>query len=113
MAGEGGDGAAGDKTDGVASAAAWATIMLALQAGKVKAECAEDAGLRVVMLGMGLHRAVLFVKSLQHRIQVVSAPRSQHLPSPVSMQASCTGHACSVTNIQASCPEHNFAIIQV
>lgn len=38
--------------------------MLALQGGKVEAE--KDAGLRVVMLGRGLHRAALWLRSLQH-----------------------------------------------
>ena len=45
--------------------------MLALQGGKVKAECAVDAGLRVVMLGSGLQTALLFVKSLQHYVHVM------------------------------------------
>ena len=40
-----------------------------MQGGKAESE--EDAGVRVVMLGTGLHRAALLVKSLQqHQLHV-------------------------------------------
>lgn len=35
-----------------------------------KAESKKDAGLRVLMLGRGLHRAALLVKSLQQQHQL-------------------------------------------
>lgn len=46
---------------------AWAKAMLGVQRGKIESE--EDAGLRVVMFGRGLHIAALLVKSLQQQHQ--------------------------------------------
>lgn len=43
----------------------WAYTMLGAQGGKVEAEA--DLGLRVVMFGRGLHKALLLLKSLQHQ----------------------------------------------
>ena len=47
---------------------AWAKAIFGVQRGKIESE--EDAGLRVVMFGRGLHRAALLVKSLQQQHQM-------------------------------------------
>ena len=63
---------------GEALEAAWAARTVALQMGKVRAAFAEEAGLRVVMLGTGLQRLGFMARSLQDTQIFNTATQGRH-----------------------------------